>query len=91
VRNFVAILDPDGHTVSVKDAFAVIKRRFDATDKMKSTLAKMDNEGKERHKMKIRTKRSVLRDQIHRRHGHRCFWRRNYQRRPLLPPPTHPP
>jgi len=49
VRNFVVINDPDGRTVSVKDAFAVIKRRFDATDKMKSTLAKMDNEGSAEH------------------------------------------
>jgi putative transposase len=59
VRNFVTVYDPDSRTVSVKDAFAVIKRQFDAIDKMKSTLTKMDNECKKRHK-KVRTKRRVL-------------------------------
>jgi hypothetical protein len=60
VRNVETVYDPDGRVVSVKDAFAVIKRRIDAIDKMKPTLAKMDNECKKRHKKKVRTKRRVL-------------------------------
>ncbi|RLN49662.1 hypothetical protein BBJ29_001198 [Phytophthora kernoviae] len=36
----------DGRTLSVKDAYAVLKRRFEAIDAMKSKLASLENKSK---------------------------------------------
>lgn len=52
VRNFVTICDLDGWTMSVKDAYAVLKRRFDAVDTMLAQLDVMNSKCKAAHKTK---------------------------------------
>ncbi len=76
VRNFVTVYDPDGRTFSVKDARFVLKKKFEAVDAMKSTLAKMDNASKDLHKTKIRTKRKKGR-----RHAKTAKHRQRYRLR----------
>ncbi|KAK1947958.1 putative transposase L79 [Phytophthora citrophthora] len=56
VRNFVTVYDPNGRTFSVKDSSNVLKKKFEAVDKMKSMLQVMDNACKARHPTKVRTK-----------------------------------
>ncbi|RLN47404.1 hypothetical protein BBJ28_00004934 [Nothophytophthora sp. Chile5] len=56
VRIFISVYDPDGRTFSVSDSRSVLKRRFEAIDEMKSILKLKDNECKEIHPMKVRTK-----------------------------------
>ncbi|RLN05955.1 hypothetical protein BBJ28_00026818 [Nothophytophthora sp. Chile5] len=76
VRNFATVYDPDGRTLSVKDARFVLKKKFEAVDAMKSALAKMDNESKAFHPTKIRTKRKK-----DRRHAKSEKHRRRYRLR----------
>ncbi|RLN92374.1 hypothetical protein BBJ28_00025699 [Nothophytophthora sp. Chile5] len=53
-RNFATVYDPDGRTFSVKDAYTVLKRRFEVIDAMKSKLALMDDESKVKHTQKVK-------------------------------------
>jgi hypothetical protein len=53
------LYDPGGCTVSVTDAYAVLRRRFDAIDAMRSTLDHLDNASKAIHREKRRTRVKV--------------------------------
>jgi hypothetical protein len=48
--------DPDGCIVSATDAYAVLRRRFDAIDVMRSTLDRLDNASKAIPREKRRTR-----------------------------------
>ncbi|KAG1708764.1 hypothetical protein DVH05_022388 [Phytophthora capsici] len=80
VVNFVTVYDPDGRIISVTDAHKVLKKKFEAVDAMKSILALKDNACKDRHKLKVRSKKKTgrkspkskehrLRYRLHRRMG----------------------
>ncbi|KAK1945218.1 putative transposase [Phytophthora citrophthora] len=56
VRNFVTVYDPNDRTFSVKDSSNVLKKKFEAVDKMKSKVQVMDKACKVRHPTKVRTK-----------------------------------
>ncbi|RLN47459.1 hypothetical protein BBJ28_00013554 [Nothophytophthora sp. Chile5] len=57
VRNFATIYGPDVQTFSMKDAYTVLKRRFEVIDAMKSKLASMDDESKAKHTRKVRQRK----------------------------------
>ncbi|KAK1932469.1 hypothetical protein P3T76_012053 [Phytophthora citrophthora] len=43
VRNFVTMYDPNGRTLSVTDSHRFLRKRFEVIDRMKSTLAQLEN------------------------------------------------
>ncbi|RLN71817.1 hypothetical protein BBJ29_004858 [Phytophthora kernoviae] len=59
VRNFATIYDPDGRTLSVKDAYTVLKRRFEAIDAMKSKLALLNTKSKSKRAIKVRQRKKT--------------------------------
>ncbi|RLN87804.1 hypothetical protein BBJ28_00011735 [Nothophytophthora sp. Chile5] len=72
VRNFAMVYDPDGRTFSVKDAYTVLKRRFEVIDAMKSKLALMDNESKAKHTRKVRQRKKPKGENKTKLHRH-CY------------------
>ncbi|RLN90125.1 hypothetical protein BBJ28_00025758 [Nothophytophthora sp. Chile5] len=76
VRNFATVYDPDSRTFSVKDAYTVLKRRFEVIDAMKSKLASMDNESKAKHTRKVRQRKKPKGGDKTKLHRHRYRLRR---------------
>ncbi|RLN86261.1 hypothetical protein BBJ28_00020769 [Nothophytophthora sp. Chile5] len=71
VRNFATVYDPDGQTFSVKDAYTVLKRRFEVIDAVKSKLALMDSESKAKHTRKVRQRKKPKSGDKTKLHRHR--------------------
>jgi transposase len=81
VRQFLTLYDPRGRTLSIDDTNAVLKRRFDAIDGMKSELEALVNASKEHHKTKIPTRKKAQAARCATRRKKTAMHRRRYRLR----------